>query len=132
MLKRVEQELEVDKIHFSPIQFFITYNPHSFAACITQTNNSIHLGGERDIFVQNEILQLIESFPGSLKRWGQYQYLRRIDKGKQKIIVKQLVYEPPVFDLALRYLSLSKYTQVIESVSEEKYFMVLYIPQGLK
>ncbi|WP_070000182.1 hypothetical protein [Cellulosilyticum sp. I15G10I2] len=130
MLDRVEAELGIEKINFSPIQFFITYNPHCFAACITQINKSLYLSSERDILVQNEILQLVESFPGSLKRPGNYQKLRRLDLKKKQIIVKQLFYEPPIFDLALRYLSLSKYRQVVESVSEEKYLMVLYIPSN--
>jgi hypothetical protein len=128
MLDRVENEAEMFKVSFSPIEFFITYNPHCFAACITHTNESIHLESEKDILVQNEIIHLVESLPGSLKRPGTYQYLRSVDEKKKQIKLKNRIYEPPLFDMSLRYLSLSKYKQVVGVISEERYLMVLYIP----
>lgn len=128
MLDRVEQHTGIFNGEYAPVDFFITYNPHTFAACITQTNTSIYLGNDRDILLQNEIVDLVESLPGSLERSGMYQYLRKIDCKKGKVELKKRVYEPPIFDVALRYLSLSKSKYTVGPVSEETCIMVLYIP----
>lgn len=128
MLDRIEEEFGRIKIDFSPIEFFITYNPHTFASCITQINKSLHVASENDIIVQNEIMYLVESFKGSLKRPGIYQYLRSADEKKKAIRVKKLFYEHPIFDLSLRYLSLSKYKETIGDICEERCLLVLYIP----
>ncbi len=128
MLDRVEQHSGIFEGGFFPVEFFITYNPHTFAACITHTSTSIHLGNNRDILMQNEIMDLVESLPGSLKRPGSYQYLRKIDIKKGMLELKKRIYEIPIFDIALRYLSLSKFQYTIGPVKEQRYLMVLYIP----
>lgn len=128
MLDRMENESGIVGVKFSPIEFFITYNAHTFAACLTYTNKSLHLEHDKGVLVQNEIMALVESLPGSLKRPGTYQYLRSIDEKSNKIKVKKRIYEHPIFDTSLRYLSLSKYKQVIAGVNEERCLMVLYIP----
>lgn len=128
MLDRVESQLQTLPSSYSPIQFFITYNPHCFASCITNTSQSVYLSQNKDILIQNEILQLTQSFPGSLKKSGTYKCLRKVDEKNKKIIVKELFYECPIFDLSFRYLSLSKYTQSVGAIREENYLMVLYIP----
>ncbi|MDF2614564.1 MAG: hypothetical protein K0S71_2350 [Clostridia bacterium] len=128
MLNRVENKFDAMKIDFSPIEFFITYNPHCFASCVTHINESFHIGHEKDVFVQNEIMDLVESLPGSLKRAGIYQCLKSIDEKKKRIKLKKIFYEPAIFDMSLRYLSLSKFKQGVGSIVEERCLMVLYIP----
>jgi hypothetical protein len=128
MLDRVEKRAEMMGVEGTAVEFFITYNPHCFAACITHTNKSLHLAEDRDLLTQNEIMDLIESLPGSLRRPGTYQYLRSIDEKNKRIRVKKQVYETPIFDISLRYLSLSKYKHSVDTIVEQRYLMVLYIP----
>jgi len=73
-------------------------------------------------------MDLVESLPGSLKRPGTYQSLKSIDEKKKCIQLKKIFYEPPIFDIALRYLSISKFKQVVGSVMEVRCLLVLYIP----
>lgn len=129
MIDRVENASGIFKVDCFPVHFFITYNPHCFASCVTHTNISLHLGQDKDILVQNEIMDLVESLPGSLRRPGNYQYLRSVDEKKKHIKIRKLFYEPPVFDTSLRYLSFSSYKQSAGNVTESKCMMVLYVPQ---
>jgi hypothetical protein len=128
MLDRVESRAQMMSVEEGPVEFFITYNPHCFAACITNTNKGLHLAEDRDILTQNEIMDLIESLPGSLKRSGTYQYLRSIDEKNKKIRLKTRMYETPIFDISLRYLSVSKYKHSVDTIVEQRHLMVLYIP----
>lgn len=128
MANRVENQSSIIGTQYSPIEFFVTYNVHSFAACITNTTKDIQIGHGVGVLQQIEILDLVESLPGSIKRYGTYHYLKRVDERKKHIKTSKLRYVAPIFDTSLRYLCLSRYIQKLGDVEEERYLMVLYIP----
>lgn len=131
MLNRLEKESSILSLKLSPIDFFITYNPHCFAACTTNSSRSITVDNEV-LVEQNEIVDLVESLPGSFKSPGTYQRIAAVRKTKKAIEERTCNYTPPVFETALRYLVLSKHTYIVGKMPIEHYFMVLYIPTYIK
>lgn len=130
MLDRLEYESSIVSNMYTPIEFFVTDNPHSFAACITNSVKSIQVNKYTNILYQNEILDLVESLTGSLKRPGNSISLKR-RKGRM-IYLKKFNYESPIYDMSLRYLSLSKYTEIIDEIKLERFLLVLYLPKENK
>lgn len=128
MLNRLEHQSSILSFQAAPIDIFITYNPHTFAACSTNINKTLHLGNNHEYLEQNEILDLVESFVGSFERAGTYVNIKRIvtDVGFFKHPILQ--YEPPIFDTALRYLTFCKHSYALGQLKKERYMLVLYIP----
>jgi len=130
MLDKVENSNGIIKNRDKAVEFYITYNPHIFATCLTNLTKNIYVENEQyDTVEQNEILDLVESLPGSLKRPGLCQYLKKIDQKNNKVKIPKLIYEYPIFDTGLRYLVLSRYKISMGEYTEDKYMMVLYLPE---
>lgn len=132
MLDRLEYESSIVGIKNTNVEFFITYNPHTFAACLTNTTKNLHISMGNDILEQSEILDLVESLPGSLKRPGIYQCLKRVQHEENKVKLQKISYDYPIYDIALRYLCLIKCTESVGSIMSEKYYLVLYLPNENK
>ncbi|MHC1749518.1 MAG: hypothetical protein AB9856_14700 [Cellulosilyticaceae bacterium] len=131
MLNRLENTSSILSLNLSPIDFFVTSNPHCFAACTTTSSRSITISNQV-LVEQHEIIDLVESLPGSFKSPGTYQRIASVDASKNSLDQRSLNYTPPVFETALRYLTLSKHTYIAGDAHIEKYFMVLYIPTYIK
>lgn len=128
MLDRLENQSSILGYKVSPIDIFITYNPHTFAACSTNTNKTLHPGTNEELLEQNEILDLVESYPGSFERAGTYINIKRILDADGFFQTPLLQYEPPIFDTALRYLAFCKHSYSLGKLKKDRYMLVLYIP----
>lgn len=128
MLDRLENQSSILHHQSSPIDIFITYNPHVFATCCTNINKTFHVEKTAEYLEQNEILDLVESFPGSFEKPGTYINIRRIASADDFFKYPILQYDPPIFDTALRYLTFCKHSYALEELKKDRYMLVLYIP----
>ena len=128
MLKRTENNASIFNYATSSLDFFVTSNIHTFAACSTNKTKSIRNEKGQEFVQQTEIIDLIESFEGSFERSGTYIDMSKItlSQGMEKI---SFTYTPPVFETAMRYLVFLKESLYLEEIHKERFLLVLYIPK---